>query len=107
MEMKTEKLNDDQIHAEIALLNPYGGWRIEQENLVKEFSFESYLDGLNFAIKVAKESEKMNHHPELTIMWKRVLFRVTTNNPKGLTQLDFNLAKWVEVDMIQGTDAAV
>lgn len=105
--MKTKKLNADQIHAEMDALIPYGGWRIEQENLVKEFNFDSYLDGLNFAIKVAKEAEKMNHHPELTISWKRVLFRITTHDVKGLTQLDFSLAERVENKMVQGTDAAV
>ena len=35
----------------------------------------------------------MNHHPEWTNTWNRVLVKLTTFNKGGLTDLDVRLAK--------------
>ncbi len=80
----------------MACLAAFGGWRLENGLLVKEFRFASYLDGVRFATRVAEAAESMDHHPDLTISWRRVLFSVTTHSASGLTVLDFELARRVE-----------
>ena len=80
----------------MACLAGFGGWRLENGLLVKEFRFASYLDGVRFATRVAEAAESMDHHPDLTISWRRVLFSVTTHSASGLTVLDFELARRVE-----------
>lgn len=80
----------------MACLAAFGGWRLENGLLVKEFRFARYLDGVRFASHVAEAAESMDHHPDLTISWRRVLFSVTTHSASGLTVLDFELARRVE-----------
>ena len=94
--MKREKLTEPQIDAEMASLSVFGGWRLENGLLVKEFRFASYLDGVRFASRVAEAAERMDHHPDLTIFWRRVRFSVTTHSASGLTELDFELARRAE-----------
>ena len=94
--MKREKLTEPQIDVEMASLSVFGGWRLENGLLVKEFRFASYLNGVRFATRVAEAAESMDHHPDLTISWRRVLFRVTTHSAQGLTELDFELARRAE-----------
>jgi 4a-hydroxytetrahydrobiopterin dehydratase len=97
--MKREKLTEPQIDAEMASLSVFCGWRLENGLLVKEFRFASYLDGVRFACRVAEAAESMDHHPDLTISWRRVLFRVSTHSAQGLTELDFELARRAEDQM--------
>jgi 4a-hydroxytetrahydrobiopterin dehydratase len=97
--MKREKLTEPQIDADRASLSVFGGWRLENGLLVKEFRFASYLDGVRFACRVAEAAESMDHHPDLTISWRRVLFRVSTHSAQGLTELDFELARRAEDQM--------
>ncbi|MBK8038993.1 MAG: 4a-hydroxytetrahydrobiopterin dehydratase [Verrucomicrobiaceae bacterium] len=94
--MKREKLTEPQIDVEMDSLSVFGGWRLENGLLVKEFRFASYLDGVRFATRVAEAAESMDHHPDLTISWRRVNFHVTTHSAQGLTELDFELARRAE-----------
>lgn len=94
--MKIDKLSENQAEAEMASLKNWGGWRIEKGELTKEFHFATYLEGVRFAVLVAEHAEKMNHHPDLTLCWKRVVFRAKTHRVGGLTKLDFDLAKRIE-----------
>jgi 4a-hydroxytetrahydrobiopterin dehydratase len=80
----------------MAAMASFGGWRLEHGALTKEFQFLTYLDGVSFAVRVAEEAEKMDHHPDLAIRWRKVLFSVSTHSAKGLTQLDFDLAQRTE-----------
>lgn len=94
--MNRSKLTAAQIETEMAALASFGGWRLENDALTKEFRFPAYLDGVRFAVRVAEEAEKRDHHPDLVIGWRKVLFRVSTHSAKGLTQLDFDLAQRTE-----------
>lgn len=94
--MKIDKLSENQAEAEMASLKNWGGWQIEKGELTKEFHFATYLEGVRFAVLVAEHAEKMNHHPDLTLSWKRVVFRAKTHRVGALTKLDFDLAKRIE-----------
>ena len=52
-----------------------------------------YLKGIEFVIQVANLSEQANHHPFISIDYKMVTLRISSWNAKGLTALDFDLAK--------------
>jgi 4a-hydroxytetrahydrobiopterin dehydratase len=105
--MKREILSEGQIEVEMAALSRFGGWRLENGELVKEFRLGAYLDGVRFVAQLGEEAEKMDHHPELTLSWRRVLFQVRTHSVRGLTWLDFELAKRAEACAPQGAVEAV
>lgn len=43
--------------------------------------------------EAALHAEKIDHHPEWTNVWRKVSVTLTTHSAKGLTELDFALAK--------------
>ena len=81
------KLNEDLEH------NP---WVIENEKLHKEFVFSNFIEAFGFMTQVAIIAEAMNHHPEWSNVYKKVVIDLTTHEAGGLTELDFQLAAKVE-----------
>ena len=42
------------------------------------------------------EAEKMNHHPEWSNVYNKVMIRLTTHDAGGLTDADFQLAEIID-----------
>ncbi len=78
------------------LLEGLDGWEVVNGELVKEFSFGSYLGGVEFAKRCGILAEEMNHHPDLLIRWRKVRVSIVTHSAGGLTELDFEYAGKVE-----------
>ena len=76
-----------------ALSESLPGWIVEGVELVKTFAFSSYLEGIDFVVRLAREAEAMNHHPDLQVGWRKVTVRVSTHSARALTQLDVELAR--------------
>ena len=70
-------LSDAEINASLAKLN---GWARDGDALVKEFAFDNYLAGLAFASAVGVVAEGLDHHPDMTIGWRRVTVSFTTHD---------------------------
>ncbi len=82
-------LTAEEIQTRLAALP---GWSLEGNEIVKTFSFPSYLAGIDSVNTVAKHAEEMNHHPDLHIGWRKVTVRLSTHSEGGVTELDFKLA---------------
>jgi 4a-hydroxytetrahydrobiopterin dehydratase len=65
------------------------GWALFEDHIVKEFNFNSYLDGLDFAYSLGKTAEEEDHHPDILVKCKRVTVTLTTHDIKGLSKNDF------------------
>lgn len=86
-----EKLSLSEIQQK---LRTVPNWRITEEKWIeRKFRFVEYLNGLEFVQRVAELSEKMNHHPFISVDYKLVTLKITSWHAKGLTELDFELAK--------------
>lgn len=70
-------LSEAEISVALARLN---GWTREGDALVKAFSFDSYLAGVAFAASVGVVAEGLDHHPDMTIGWRRVAVSFTTHD---------------------------
>lgn len=70
-------LTEAEISAGLATLN---NWTRDGDVLVKEFKFDSYLAGLAFASSVGVVAEGLNHHPDMTVGWRRVTVSFTTHD---------------------------
>ena len=88
-----EMIQDDEIFRR---LNEVPGWAVVGKGIAKVFSFERYLEGVEFAKRCGEIAEEMNHHPDLLIRWRKVRVSITTHSAGGLTGLDFEYAKRVE-----------
>lgn len=86
-----EKLSLSEIQQKLTTVP---NWRITEEKWIeRKFRFVEYLNGLEFVQRVAELSEKMNHHPFISVDYKLVTLKITSWHAKGLTELDFELAQ--------------
>ena len=85
-----EKLTTDAITARLESLP---GWSLSNDKLHREFKFANFVEAFGFMTSVAIEAEKMNHHPEWSNVYNKVVVDLTTHDADGITELDFELAR--------------
>lgn len=89
--MKT--LNPDEI--EKALKN-LPGWSVEDDMIVKSFTFKDFKETFSFMTHIAFECEKQNHHPNWENVYNHLTIKLNTHDAGGITQKDIDLAKSIE-----------
>ena len=71
-------------------------WSLEENTIVRNFKFKTFVDAFSFMTAVALIAEKMNHHPDWSNSYNKVNFTLTTHEAKGITQRDFELASLID-----------
>jgi 4a-hydroxytetrahydrobiopterin dehydratase len=66
------------------------GWRLEGDALVKQFTFAGFPEAVAFVNRLVPGAETADHHPDITINYKRVTLSYTTHSAGGLTANDFD-----------------
>ena len=80
------RLNDDQVRAEIERLD---GWTLEGKAIRKQFTFRGFPEAVGFVQRLVPDAEASDHHPDITINYKRVTLSYSTHSEGGLTAKDF------------------
>ena len=74
-------------------------WKIENNNLVKEFVFSDFVQAVSFVNQIVPLSEKANHHPNIYIhSYKKVRIELFSHSVGKITEIDHDLA--AEIDRI-------
>jgi 4a-hydroxytetrahydrobiopterin dehydratase len=68
------------------------GWSLDGGKLHRAFRFADFSEAFGFMTRAALAAEALNHHPEWTNVYDRVVVHLTTHDAGGLTELDFALA---------------
>jgi 4a-hydroxytetrahydrobiopterin dehydratase len=69
------------------------GWTFERDALTKTFKFGSFREAMSFMTRVGFEAEELNHHPEWTNVYNRVVVRLNTHDAGNkVTAKDVELA---------------
>ena len=71
-------------------------WALDKNTITKDFKFKTFVEAFSFMTAIALEAEKMNHHPDWSNSYNRVSIALTNHEAKGITQLDFDLAKKID-----------
>jgi 4a-hydroxytetrahydrobiopterin dehydratase len=87
--MARTKLSGKEIAAGLAKLP---GWTIARGNLHRTFEFKDFSQAFAFMARVALAAEKMDHHPDWSNVWNKVVIDLSTHSAGGLTHNDFDLA---------------
>jgi 4a-hydroxytetrahydrobiopterin dehydratase len=87
--MTATKLNRQDAGKE---LKKIAGWSIERGNLHRVFEFKDFSQAFGFMTQVALAAESMNHHPDWSNAWNKVVIDLSTHSAGGLTANDFELA---------------
>lgn len=88
------KLSAEQIAEKLKALP---GWEYKNNAISKTFKFDEFLAGIEFVQKVAEIAEGADHHPDITINYKKVTFSCSTHDAGGVTDKDFKLAENIEI----------
>jgi 4a-hydroxytetrahydrobiopterin dehydratase len=71
-----------------AALRDLPGWRFAGNALVKEFTFAGFPDAVAFVVRLVPGSEAADHHPDLTVSYRRVTVSFSTHSEGGVTAKD-------------------
>jgi 4a-hydroxytetrahydrobiopterin dehydratase len=69
-----------------------GNWSGDVHLIWREWTFDEYMDGVQFAERVAQQADEVDHHPDLLIRYKRVRVSYTTHDAGGVTAMDVSEA---------------
>ncbi len=87
-------LSETQITERLSRLS---GWTREGGTISKTFRLDTYMTGLAFASAIGTVCEARNHHPDMTIGWRKVSVSFTTHDAGSqLTASDFDAAEAID-----------
>jgi 4a-hydroxytetrahydrobiopterin dehydratase len=87
------RLTDQEVTERLAGLP---GWTLERGKLHRSYAFADFQRAFRFMTDVAREAEALDHHPEWSNVYNRVVVDLTTHDAQGITALDFELASRME-----------
>jgi 4a-hydroxytetrahydrobiopterin dehydratase len=84
------RLTREEIDSRLPQLD---GWKLEGEALVKQFTFGGFPDAVAFVTRLVPGAEAADHHPDITINYRRVTLSYSTHSEGGITSKDFEGAR--------------
>ena len=69
------------------------GWRLENQKLVRDWSFADFLEAMAFVNAVAEVAETAGHHPDIDIRYNKVTLGLVSHHAGGITERDLQMAK--------------
>jgi len=94
--MKKTLLKKAEITKELKKLS---SWQLNSKStiLYKTFTFKEHLDALVCIARITVHAQVLNHHPDIEFSFKKVKVSLSSDDLKGLTKVDFDLAKRIDV----------
>jgi 4a-hydroxytetrahydrobiopterin dehydratase len=88
--MKSVPLNGAEIEHALTHLQ---GWVWESDALVKTMEFGDFREAMGFMLRAGFEADALDHHPEWTNVYNKVVVRLSTHDAGGkVTAKDVELA---------------
>ncbi|GAA0605214.1 4a-hydroxytetrahydrobiopterin dehydratase [Kutzneria viridogrisea] len=88
-----ELLSDDQVAQALAKLE---SWQQNGAALTRSAELASFPQAIAVVNRIAEIAENNNHHPDMQISWRTVVFRCSTHSAGGITALDVSLAEEID-----------
>jgi len=83
------KLDDGEIRERMIKLPE---WTIAEGKLHRRFQFADFNHAFSFMTSLALVAEAMDHHPDWSNVYNRVVINLETHDAGGITELDVRLA---------------
>jgi len=87
--MEGRRLNEAEI---AAALQKLPGWSVQDGKLHKEYAFADFSRAIAFMTAAAMHIQAMDHHPEWSNVYNRVVVDLITHALGGIGTLDVKLA---------------
>ncbi|MEW9805987.1 4a-hydroxytetrahydrobiopterin dehydratase [Mesorhizobium sp. ZMM04-5] len=94
--MPREKLDKPSVEEALTRLE---GWALALDGLSirRTFTFKNFSEAFAFMTRSALAAEKLDHHPDWSNVYRTVEVALSTHDAGGLTELDFELARRMNV----------
>jgi 4a-hydroxytetrahydrobiopterin dehydratase len=75
-------------------------WRVRDDGLalLRRFEFENFVQAFGFMTRMAMFSERIDHHPEWSNVYRVVDVCLTTHDAAGVTALDLAWAEQANLE---------
>jgi 4a-hydroxytetrahydrobiopterin dehydratase len=80
------KISGDELTTRVKKLS---GWSLENDAISRQYTFPSFPDAVAFVTRLAFDAQASDHHPDLTLSYKRVKVAWSTHDEGGVTEKDF------------------
>jgi len=65
----------------------------EDKSIIQTFTFLDFKQAFEFMMLCAQYAEEIDHHPDWSNSWNKVIVELSTHSAGRLTKLDIQLAK--------------
>ena len=89
----SELLSDKDINSELGKLND---WSYDGVKISKEIRFKTYMDSIDMINLIAKEAERLNHHPDMKVGYCKIALDFTSHDLGGVTKGCIQMAKYID-----------
>ena len=72
------------------------GWALEGDAIRKQFTFRGFPEAVAFVQRLVPEAEQADHHPDITINYRRVSLSYSTHSEGGVTMKDVDGARMAD-----------
>ena len=93
MSARDPRLDGDELSAAVAALP---SWSVVDGRLHREFQFVDFAAAFAFMTEVAVIAERLDHHPDWSNSWNRVVIDIVSHDAGGLTWRCIELAKGID-----------
>lgn len=83
-------LTDDELAEALATLP---GWTVVDGRLHRELRFADFAAAFGFMARVAIVAERLDHHPDWSNSWNRVVVDIVSHDAGGITATCVSLAR--------------
>jgi len=87
------RLTDAEIRTALAELP---GWELTEGGIARQFDMDSFPAAVAVVVRVGFAAEAADHHPDITLNWKRVTFSLITHSEGGVTKKDVAMARQIQ-----------
>jgi 4a-hydroxytetrahydrobiopterin dehydratase len=86
-------LSTAEIDKQLATLD---GWVRDGSAIRKQYTFAGFPEAVAFVGRLVPDCEAADHHPDITINYRRVTLSFSTHSEGGLTMKDFDGARMAD-----------
>jgi len=80
-------LSPEEVNRQIKTLRD---WTLDGRAIRKQYVFAGFPEAVAFVNRLVPEAEAADHHPDITINYRKVTLLYSTHDEGGLTQKDFD-----------------
>jgi 4a-hydroxytetrahydrobiopterin dehydratase len=77
-------------------LKTLDGWTLEGDAIRRQYTFKGFPEAIAFLNRLVPDAEQADHHPDITVNYRRVTLSWSTHDEGGLTAKDIAGAKMAD-----------